>query len=209
MLLNLSSQCSWNSSRCGGPCAALSGGHDCSKPMLRSITSVVRRFVTRETTRRWPPQGHFHTSQPNVRCSNVAQSILGCRGFFAGGGSGSGGACVVGFRATCARWHQCDDARLAAVALTMRAVPFARSSSGAMSGLVLSSDRAGIRWGTSTETPPGRRVGASQRARGDLAFYFLVRVTVARSVMVGKQFSIMMTASDLRALDETRSGKCV
>lgn len=44
---------------------------------MRSISSAVRRFVTSATTLRCPPQLHFQTSQANVRCSNVAQSILG------------------------------------------------------------------------------------------------------------------------------------
>jgi hypothetical protein len=73
--LNVPSQCSCNNSRCGGPCAAGSAGHGCSRPILRSISSAVRRLVTNVTTRRRPPQGHFQTSQPNVRCSRVAQSI--------------------------------------------------------------------------------------------------------------------------------------
>ena len=69
-----SRQGSATSCNCGGAWASGRGGSGWSRPRLRSTNSAVRGLVTRAMTRRRPPQPQTQTSQPNVRCSNVAQS---------------------------------------------------------------------------------------------------------------------------------------
>ena len=57
--------------------AAERGEERVSRPRFRSISSAVRRLVTMAMTLRLPPQGHCHTSTPQVLACKVAQSSLG------------------------------------------------------------------------------------------------------------------------------------
>ena len=77
----------------GGAWASATGrGAAGSRPRFRSISSAVRRLVTRAVTLRLPPQGQSQTSTPQVRAWSVAQSSLGLFFAFAAGAPVAGAA---------------------------------------------------------------------------------------------------------------------